>query len=286
MSLFRDLLKDYKFAVAFGLLCVLLVLVILSAFSPYDPRRMYEVPRDLPPSRQHLLGTNRMGQDLFWQLTFAIRNSLTIANIASITSRIIAILIGMVAGYRGGVVVLVLMSIGDTTLVLPILAVLMLVSLVLREWVRHLVNLGLLLAFFAWAWDARVIRSQVLSLREREFTFVAVLSGMETFRLVVKQHLPFVLPVAFTTLINNMSYVIGIEITLAYLGLGVDPTVPTIGTMLQAAIYRQALFLGLWWWLLTPMATAVLLFIALYWLSLSLSEYLDPRARVQRIGLR
>ncbi len=286
MSVFREFLHDNRFAVAFLLLCLLLFLVILSIFSPYHPRRMYQVPRSLPPSWEHPLGTNRLGQDVFWQLTFAVRNTLTIALIASLTSRFIAILVGMVAGYRGGMVDRVLMTLGDITLVLPILVVLILVSLILRDWVRQLTNLGLLLAFFAWAWDARVIRSQVMSLREREFTFVAVLSGMGTFRLVLKQYMPFVLPVAFTTLINNMSYAIGMEITLAYLGLGIDPSVPTLGTMLQAAIYRQALFLRLWWWLFTPIVTAILLFIALYWLSLSLSEYLDPRARIQRIGLR
>jgi len=171
-------------------------------------------------------------------------------------------------------------------MVLPSLVVLIVVSTILREWVRHLTNLGLLLAFFSWAWDARVIRSQILSLREREFTFVAILSGMRTTKLVLKQYLPHVLPVILTTLINNMSWAIGMEITLAYLGLGIDPTVPTIGTMLQTAIYRQALFLRLWWWLLTPIITSILLFIALYWLSVVVSEYLDPRTRFQRIGLR
>jgi len=284
-SLFRDLTKDFRFTIAFVILLVLLSLAILSFFSPYHPQRMYQVPRGRPPSWEHPLGTNWLGQDVFWQLTFAVRNSLLIAVITSLISRIIAIFVGMVAGYRGGLVDRILMIIGDTTMVLPSLVVLIVVSTILREWVRHLTNLGLLLAFFSWAWDARVIRSQVLSLREREFTFVAVLSGMRTTKLVLKQYLPHVLPVILTTLINNMSWAIGMEITLAYLGLGIDPTVPTIGTMLQTAIYRQALFLRLWWWLLTPIITSILLFIALYWLSVVVSEYLDPRTRFQRIGL-
>ncbi|MGB4692437.1 MAG: ABC transporter permease [Atribacterales bacterium] len=285
-SLFRDLTKDFRFTIAFVILLALLFLAILSFFSPYHPQRMYQVPRGRPPSWEHPLGTNWLGQDVFWQLTFAVRNSLLIAVITSLISRIIAIFVGMVAGYRGGLVDRILMIIGDTTMVLPSLVVLIVVSTILREWVRHLTNLGLLLAFFSWAWDARVIRSQVLSLREREFTFVAVLSGMRTTKLVLKQYLPHVLPVILTTLINNMSWAIGMEITLAYLGLGIDPTVPTIGTMLQTAIYRQALFLRLWWWLLTPIITSILLFIALYWLSVVVSEYLDPRTRFQRIGLR
>jgi peptide/nickel transport system permease protein len=247
---------------------------------------MYQVTRGLPPSLKHPLGTNWLGQDVFWQLTFAVKNSLIIAVVAAFFSRIIAVIVGIIAGYKGGTVDRVLTTIGDTTMVLPFLIILIIISMILKDWARHLSNLGLLLAFFSWAWDARVIRSQVLSLREREFILVAVLSGMSTFKIVRKQLLPHVLPIVFTTFINNMSWAIGMEITLAYLGLGIDPTVPTIGTMLQTAIYRQALFLGLWWWLLTPIITAILLFVALYWLSVSMSEYLDPRARFQRIGLR
>lgn len=286
MEVLRDLFQDYRFTAAFVIFCLLFFLVVLSFFSPYDPQRMYQTPRGRPPSFRYLLGTTWLGQDVFWQLTFAIRNSLLIALVASLVSRLIATLVGMVAGYKGGVIDRVLMSLGDTTLVLPSLVVFILFSVILRDWVKNFVNLGLLLAFFAWAWDARVIRSQVLSLRERDFTFVAQLSGTGTFSLVTREYFPFLLPIIFTTFINNMHWAIGMEIFLAYLGLGIDPTVPTIGTMLQAAIYRQAFFLGLWWWLVTPIALALLVFIALYWLSLSLSEYLDPRARMQRIGLQ
>jgi len=130
-----------------------------------------------------------------------------------------------------------------------------------------------------------VIRSQVLSLREREFTKTAILSGTKTLPLVSKEYIPHVLPIIFSTLINNMSWAIGMEITLAILGL-LNMDIPTLGVMLQWAISYQALLLGYWWWYLTPTVLAVLLFIALYWLSVSISEYLDPRSRVQRVGSR
>jgi peptide/nickel transport system permease protein len=283
-NLIYDLFKDYRFVIAFLIICIFILLVILSFFSPYNPQRMYQVPSGLPPSFKYPLGTNWLGQDVFWQLTFAIKNSLIIALVTAFFSRIIAVIVGILAGYKGGTTDRVITTIGDTTMVLPFLIILIAISMILKDWTNNFFNLGILLAFFSWAWDARVIRSQVLSLREREFIKVAVLSGMPTIRIVRKQLLPHVLPIVFTTFINNMSWAIGMEITLAYLGLGIDPTVPTIGTMLQTAIYRQALFMGLWWWLLTPIVTAILLFVALYWISVSLSEYLDPRARFQRIG--
>ena len=160
--------------------------------------------------------------------------------------------------------------------------ILVLLAMLLQGQV-DLVLLGVLLALLGWSWDARLFRSQVLSLREREFTQTAILSGTGTIELVRKEYLPFVTPLVFATLINNMTYVIGLEITLSILGL-TNPNIPTLGTMLQWAINYQAFFLGLWWWLLTPIVIAVLLFIALYWLSVSISEYLDPRTRIQRVG--
>lgn len=284
IGLFYDLFKDYRFTISFIIFLFLIILAILSFFSPYNPQRTYQVPSGLPPSKEYILGTNWLGQDVFWQLTFAVKNSLTIAIVTAFFSRIIAVIVGIFAGYKGGKTDRILTTIGDTTMVLPFLIILIIISMILKDWTNNFFNLGLLLAFFSWAWDARVIRSQILSLRERDFIKVAVLSGMPTMRIVRKQLLPHVLPIIFTTFINNMSWAIGMEITLAYLGLGIDPTIPTIGTMLQTAIYRQALFMGLWWWLATPIVTAILLFVALYWLSVSLSEYLDPRARFQRVG--
>lgn len=115
-SLFRDLTKDSRFTIAFVILLVLVSLAILSCFSPYHPQRMYQVPRGRPPSWTHPLGTNWLGQDVFWQLTFAVRNSLLIAIVASSISRVIAILVGMGAGYRGGVIDRILMTAGDTTM--------------------------------------------------------------------------------------------------------------------------------------------------------------------------
>jgi peptide/nickel transport system permease protein len=282
VRVFRDLLRDYRFMWSFGVLCALLTLSFLTVFAPDDPTLWGVVPRDLKPSWSYLLGTSSKGQDLFWQAAFAVRNSLTIALIAGVVSRVIAVLVGMVAGYKRGRTDTVLMFISDCFLVIPLFLIIVMLAMLIQDQM-NLVTLGLLLAFFGWAWDARVIRSQILSLREREFTQTAVLSGTGTLPLVLKEYMPFATPLVFSTLINNMSWAIGMEITLAILGL-VNMDIPTLGTMLQWAISYQALLLGYWWWILTPIALSVLLFVALYWLSVSISEYLDPRSRIQRVG--
>ncbi len=282
MRVLKDLFRDYRFVLSFCVLCLLLILAFLAFFSPYDPTRWPVVPLNLKPSLKYLLGTSARGQDVFWQACFAVRNSLIISLIAGVVSRVIAVLVGMVAGYVGKSTDRVLMFISDSLLVMPLFLIIVMLAMLVRE-MMNLVTLGLLLAFFGWAWDARVIRAQILSLREREFTQTAILSGTGTLRLVLNEYMPFAMPLIFSTLINNMAWAIGTEITLSVLGL-VNPDIPTLGTMLQWALNSQALLLGLWWWLLTPVVLAVLLFVALYWLSVSISEYLDPRTRIQRVG--
>jgi len=280
----RDLFRDYRFAFSFSVLCLLLVFAVISLFSPYDPTFWGSVPRDLKPSWEHLLGTNSKGQDVFWQATFAVRNSLIISVIAGSVSRVIAILVGMIAGYTGKTTDRVLMFISDSLLVIPLFLIIVMVAMLIRQQLT-LPTLGLLLAFFGWAWDARVIRSLILSLRERQFTNTAILSGTGTLSLVMKEYMPFAMPLIFSTLINNMSWAIGLEMTLAILGL-VNIDIPTLGTMLNWALSYQSILLGHWWWILTPVTLSVFLFVALYWLSVSISEYLDPRTRTQRVGVQ
>lgn len=282
MKVFRDLFRDYRFRFSFGVLVIILTLAFLSFFSPYDPTLWNVVPKNLPPSAKYLLGTDSNGQDIFWQATHAVRNSLLISLIAASVSRAIAILVGMIAGYKRGNTDRILMFITDGMLVIPLFLILVMLAMMVRQHM-NLAVLGLLLSAFGWAWDARVIRSVVLSLREREFTQTAILSGTGTVKLVLNEYMPFAMPLIFSTLINNMGWSIGSEMTLALLGL-VDVNVPTLGTVLNWAIIYQAMFLGRWNWLLTPVVLAIFIFIALYWLSVSISEYLDPRTRIQRVG--
>lgn len=282
MRVFRDLLRDYRFALSFTILCGLLVFATLSFFAPDDPTLWGVYPRDLKPSASNWLGTDSKGQDIFWTATFAVRNSLVIALISGLVSRLIMVPVGMLAGYKGGTTDRVLMFISDSFLVVPLFLIIVMLAMLVREQM-NLVTLGFMLAFFGWAWDARVIRSEILSLRERGFTQTAILSGTGTLRLVLNEYIPFTMPLIFATLINVMSWAIGLEITLAILGL-VNLDLPTLGTMIFWALSYQAILLQYWWWILTPVVLSILLFVALYWLSVSSSEYLDPRTRIQRVG--
>ena len=279
----RDLLKyDGRFRIAFIFLVAVMVMILLSFFSPYDPGKTFEVAMDVPPSLEHVFGTNSRGQDIFWWLSFAGRNSLIMWVITADISRVIAILVGLAAGYQGGWLDRVLMSINDSFVILPLLPILILLGFLLRD-MMNLFLLGVVLGFFGWPYDARLIRSQVLSLKERSFTRTAVYSGASAFWITINEHLPFVLPIVFATTINNLLWSIGMEVTLSVLGLS-DLTTPSIGTALFWANQHGALVAGVWWWIAAPALVAIILFLGLYLLFASINEYIDPRTRLRLIG--
>jgi peptide/nickel transport system permease protein len=279
----RDLLRyNRSFAVGLGLLCFVFAIAACSFFSPYDPRDVYLAPPDVPPSLAYFLGTTSRGQDTFWQLSFAIRNTLAFGLAVAILSRCFSLAIGLVSGYLGGKTDRVLMSINDTFVVIPLFPILVLFYFVLRDQMNWVI-LALIMACLGWAYDARLIRSITMSLRTREFTESSVFSGMSTRQIVTQEHLPYVLPVVFSTAMNNINWSIGLEVTLSVLGF-TDIDTPTIGVMLYWANQHAAMVAGIWWWIFFPVALVVLTFISFFLLSISMNEYIDPRSRLRRMG--
>ncbi len=279
----RDLLKyDGRFRVACVFLGAVGLMILLSFVSAEDPNKTFVTAMDLPPSLEHIFGTSSRGQDIFWWMTFAVRNSILIAAVAAVVSRIIAIFVGLTAGYRGGGIDKGLMAVNDSFVVIPLLPILILLGFLLREQM-NLFMLGVILGLFGWPWDARLIRSQVLSLKERSFSRTAIYSGVSPFWITRHQHLPFVMPIVFATTINNMLWAIGMEVTLSILGL-TDLSMPTLGTALFWANQHGALVAGNWWWIAAPVLVAIVLFLGLHLLFASLNEYTDPRTRLRLIG--
>src|SRR5882724_10047139 len=199
LGILRDLLRyNTEFRIGIVLVGFVLLLSMLSGFSPYPPENVYVVPPDLPPSWAYWFGTTSRGQDVFWQLTFAIRNTLLFGLTVALLSRVIALTVGLVSGYKGGWVDRLLMSINDTFIVIPLLPILVLLYFVMRDgmtwgW------LALTMALLGWAYDARLIRSVALSLRHRDFTRTSVFSGMGTREILQREHMPYVLPIVFST---------------------------------------------------------------------------------------
>ena len=283
LAILRDLIRyNLEFRIGLVLVSIVVVMAGLSFVSPYPPGEVYVVPPDVPPSVAHWLGTTSRGQDVFWQLTFAIRNTLSFGIMVAVLSRIIALVVGLLAGYSGGWIDRVLMSINDTFIIIPLFPILILFYFVLRDSMSTPL-LATIMACLGWAYDARLIRSVALSLKTREFTQTSIFSGMKTHEILAREHLPYVMPIVFSTTMNNMNWSIGIEVTLAVLGF-TDINAPTIGGMIYWANQHTALVAGIWWWIAFPMVLVILTFIGLFLLAVSMNEYIDPRSRLSRIG--
>ena len=285
MTVVRDLFRySPSFRIGASILAVVLVLVVMSFFSPYAPDDRRAVPRNEPPSREFILGTTATGQDVFWMLTFAIRNTLIVAGVAVLIGRSIGVFLGMISGYLGGGVDRTLSSIVDSFIVIPRLPLVILIASILRGEMT-LLMLGILLGFLDWAYPSKRYRAQILSLREREFTHTGVFAGMNTFQIVSQEHLPFLIPFLLADVVSGFLFAIGFEVTLAVLGLS-DLSSQSIGTMIYWGNYYQSLLTNRIWVLAAPIAASILIVVGFYLVSIGLSTYLDPRTRLARMQLK
>lgn len=280
----RDLFR-FSLSFRFGSIILMIVgiLLLLSFFSPFESDDRRVVPRNKPPSPEFILGTTGSGQDGFWLLTFAIRNTLMVSGVAVLIGRSIAVMLGMITGYLGGKTDRVISSIVDSIIVIPRLPLLILIAAILQGEMTVL-SLALLLGVLDWAHPSKRYRAMILSLREREFTHTAIFSGMNAVKVVVQEHLPFLIPLLLADAVAGFLWAIGMEVTLSVLGLS-DLSAPSIGTLIFWGNYHHALLRGRVWILAAPIAASVLMVVGFYLVSLSLSEYLDPRTRLSRLTM-
>ncbi len=285
MVTIRDLFR-FSLSFRFGsiILIIVAILLLLSFFSPFESDDRRVVPRNEPPSLEYILGTTGNGQDGFWILTFAIRNTLLVSGLAVLIGRSIAVMLGMITGYLGGRTDRVISSIVDSVIVIPRLPLLILIAVIMRGEMTVL-SLALLLGFLDWAHPSKRYRAMILSLREREFTHTAVFSGMNIINVVVKEHLPFLIPLLLADAVAGFLWAIGMEVTLSVLGLS-DLAAPSIGTLIFWGNYHHSLLRNRIWILAAPIAASVVMVVGFYLVSLGLSEYLDPRTRLSRLAVK
>ena len=285
MVVFRDLLRySTSFRIGAILLTLILIMALLSFVSPYEPDDRRAVPRNEPPSMEYIFGTTSTGQDVFWMLTFAIRNTLIIAGIAVAISRSIGVTLGMTAGFLGGTFDRVLSTIVDSFIVIPRLPLIILIAAMMRGQLPMLA-LAVILGLMDWAYPSKRYRAQVFSLREREFTQTGIFAGMSTLKIVRREHLPFLIPFLLADVVSGFLFAIGFEVTLSVLGMS-DLSSQTIGTHLYWGNYYQALLTGRTWVLVAPVVATIVLVVGFYLVSIGLSTYLDPRTRLLRLNVK
>jgi peptide/nickel transport system permease protein len=228
-----------------------------------------------PPSSAHLLGTNQGGQDVFSQLVVGTRDSVFWSLATGLLVLAIAVSIGLVAGYFGGIVDDVLSLVTNVFLVIPSFP---LAIVAVEFFSRSTLTIALIVALTNWPWGARVLRSQTLSMRNREFVTAARANGESTWRIIFFEIFPNQLSIVAASFITTTIQVLLAVAGLEFLGFGDTQTV-SWGTMLYEAYNGSALLRGGWWWFAPPGICIALLGSGLALLNFGIDELADPRLR-------
>lgn len=228
------------------------------------------------PSWDHPMGTESNGRDMLAVLLVGAPRSLRIGLIAAGIGMLVGVFLGFTAGFMGGWVDNVIRTLSDAVITIPSLAVLIVISAYVRS--VSVENMALLLAIFAWPGPTRLIRSQVLTMRERGYVQMARLSGASRFDIMFKEMMPNLLPYLASSFTGNVSGAILAATGLEALGLG--PTrIPTLGMTIFYAIRAAAILRGMWWWWGLPIAILVIIFSGLFLMTIGLDEIANPRLR-------
>ncbi len=226
-----------------------------------------------PPSRAHLMGTDDLGRDLFTRMLYGGRISLTIGLLSAVLGTAVGALVGAVAGFYGRWLDNVLMRFTDMAYSIPTLPLLIVLSAYTQAAVVAMV---VIIGLLSWMATARVVRSEVLSIKEREFVLAARSLGATDWRLIVRH----ILPNAAGPIIVGATLAVGnaivIESSLSFLGLGIQPPIPTWGNMLMDA---QATMATEPWLTMFPGLAILLVVLAVNFMGDGLHDALDPQVR-------
>ncbi|MFC5032879.1 ABC transporter permease [Streptomyces sp. So13.3] len=269
-------LASPKAAVGAGLLFFFTLIALFGTLlAPHDPTAR---SNDLlqSPSLNHLFGTTHLGQDVFSQVVEGTRSVMYVGVVAGAVATTLAVLIGVTSGYLSGVVSDALSALTNVFLVIPALLLIVIITSSIPDGGETLV--ALVIGFTSWAWGARVLRAQTLSLRRRDFIEAARATGESTWRIIVFELMPNLSAVIISGFIGTMIYAVMSEIILAFIG------VPGLsawnwGTILYWAQGQQALAQGAWWWFVPAGLAIAVLGTALALVNFGIDEFVNPRLR-------
>lgn len=269
-------LRNRKTVIGLTLLGVFVLLAFIGPMiAPHDPSaRSPELLQ--PPSWTHPFGTTQTGQDIFSQILVGTRGVLLVGLVAALVATFLSIVVGVTAGYLGGIGDDVLSSLSNVFLVIPGLPLIIIVASFLPE-TSDLV-IAFVIGLTAWAWGARVLRAQTLSLRSRDYVQAARATGESTWRIVVFELLPNLTAVIASGFIGTVIFAVLAEITLAFIGVA-DISHWNWGTVLFWAQSNQALAQGAWWWFVPAGLCIALLGTSLALINFGIDEFVNPRLR-------
>jgi peptide/nickel transport system permease protein len=253
-----------------------LVAIIGPAIAPYDPSATTAQATPLAPTLHHLLGTTSSGQDVLSQLLVGLRSTVVLGLLTGLFATALSVLIGVTAGFLGGVADEGLSLFTNVFLILPALPLLV----VILGYLPHAGDIAtaVVLSALGWPWGARVIRAQTLALRNRDYVAAARETGERTWRLIVFEVIPNEISLIAASFVGTVLYAILTSVALAFIGV-TDVSRWSLGTMLYWAQSQSAIQIGAWWWYVPPGVIVALLGMSLVLLNFGLDELGNPRLR-------
>jgi len=272
--------RSPKVLIGLGLLIVFVILAVVGPLiAPYNPSAdLAASGTPQAPSAAHWLGTTQTQQDVLSQLLAGGRSTIVVSFLAGVVATIIAVVVGVAAGYLGGLADDLLSMLANIFLVMPALLLLIVIFGFLPASSNDLL-IGAIIALTGWAWGARVLRAQTLSLRNRDYVESARITGESTVRIIGWEIVPNLLPIIASSFLFTVLYGVGTYTAIAYLGLvNIDPHW-SWGGMLFWAQSVNAQVNGYWWWYIPPGLAVALLGTALALLNFGIDEFINPRLR-------
>ena len=274
----RRLLRNRKAAIGASILVFFLFVALFAPIiAPGDPIDFVDRPH-LAPSRAHIFGTTGQGQDVFKQTVWGTRISLGIGFAVGLGITVIGALVGLTAGYFGGRVDDLLMLITNVVLIIPGLPLLVTLAAFLPPGPTTIM---FVLSITGWAWNARVFRSQALSLREKDFVSASLVSGESSARIIVREILPNMTSLVAAAFFGSTLYAIAAEAGLEFLGLG-NVSLVSWGTILYWAGNNAGLLTGAWWTFVPAGLCIALVAFAFAMINFAMDEITNPRLRAEK----
>jgi peptide/nickel transport system permease protein len=273
-------LGDFPLIPTLILVVIGLVAIFANVLAPHNPEVGSLVARFKPPfwqtggSTKYLLGTDQLGRDVLSRLIFGARVSVVVGFTAVIFAGVIGTALGILSGYLGGWVDQVIMRLTDTWLALPALTFAIFLAAIVGP---SMWNIVFILGITYWTRYARVIRGEVLSLKEREFVRLAIVAGCSKWTIMWRHILPNIINTAIVLGTLMLGVVIIAEASLSFLGVGVPPPQPAWGLMLSDG--KQGLMVGYWWLTVFPGCCIMLMVLSANLLGDWLRVKLDPQLR-------
>jgi peptide/nickel transport system permease protein len=279
----RRVLRERPSAVVGVVLLGLITLVAVLApwIAPYGLHDQVGQPYE-PPSSQHWLGLDDGGVDMVTLLMWGARTSLVVGFAATLVAMLIGGSVGIAAGYFGGRTDVVLMRITDYLMAVPDLPLMIVVAAI---WGPSLFHIILVIGVLLWTGDARIIRAQVKSVRERVYVKRARALGAGHARIIFRHVLPQVAPLLVANTVLTISVAIFDETALAFLGLG-DPTTISLGKLIENAFVRSAITAEAWWAIVPPGVLVSLMLLACSLIGQAMEDALNPRLKVAHLSAR